>query len=379
MLKIGLIGGQLGEKVSETPYRKWMENVSPGYYDKEEGAYLFEPSLAAAIKDKYKGTEVKYTTTLNETQLQKNDVNFLVGKNLLNYWEKSPEEYKKAYNIMKNKKNNIYPPLKEQFFLYNKGDYLKYYEKKGIPIAPTFLIKKSRHVKTIINTVKKHNWEAFVMKPYYAYANASIKRFDMNDPKLFTNVSNYLDKNKKYPAFICQEVMIGFMTKWEVKSFWINGKYAYHISTKACDQVFDEDDIYGECPDDIGEVNDKIVRQVKRYGKKVIQYYPSDKPSPPLYLRIDFGCCGGNTLNTSKYFLNEIEYAGCGIYLEIKNTLSLWVKGYYEKAKELTKYIKRSPLHMRQVSRKNTSRRRTSRRRATRRKSIRSRKRTPRR
>ena len=148
----------------------------------------------------------------------------------------------------------------------------------------------------------------------------------------------------------------------------------FTISTKACDQVFDEDDIYGECPDDIGEVDDKIVRQVKRYGKKVIQYYPSDKPSPPLYLRIDFGCCGGNTLNTSKYFLNEIEYAGCGIFLEIKNTLSLWVKGYYEKAKELTKQIKKSPLHMIQVSRKNTSRRRN-----TRRKSIRSRKRTPRR
>ena len=147
MLKIGLIGGQLGEKVSESPYRKWQDNVSPGYYDKKEGAYLFEPSLAAAIEDKYKGTEVKYTTTLNETQLQKNDVNFLVGKNLLNYREKSPEEYKKAYNIMKNKKNNIYPPLKEQFFLYNKGDYLKYYEKKGIPIAPTFLIKKKQKCK----------------------------------------------------------------------------------------------------------------------------------------------------------------------------------------------------------------------------------------
>ena len=54
---------------------------------------------------------------------------------------------------MKNTKNNIYPPLSEQNFLYNKGDYLIYYEKKGVPIAPTFLIKENRDPSKILQKV----------------------------------------------------------------------------------------------------------------------------------------------------------------------------------------------------------------------------------
>ena len=61
------------------------------------------------------------------------------------------------------------------------------------------------------------------------------------------------------------------------------------------------------------------------------------KSNPPLYLRIDFGCCRGNTLDGSSYFLNEIEFAGCAIFTEggnHKDVFGLWVKAYYEKAKE---------------------------------------------
>ena len=172
------------------------------------------------------------------------------------------------------------------------------------------------------------------MKAYYAYANYSVKRFDMDDKNVAKKLQKYLIKNKSYPAFICQEVMIGFASKWEVKSFWINGKFAYYVATKACDQVFDDDEIYKKCESDIGSVSPKILRQIKEMGAKVVKKYPSK--TTPLFLRIDFGCCLGNTLDTSKYFLNEIEYAGCGIFMEVKQTLHHWRDGYYQKAKELT-------------------------------------------
>jgi hypothetical protein len=345
MIKIGLIGGQLGEYVPGTPYRKWMDDFPNRYYKKNTDEYLFEQALASSMEKTYKNVKVTYIPRFNEKKIQENDINFLAGNNLLNAWDGGPEEYKRVYKIMTNKKNNIYPPLKEQFFLYNKGDYLKHFEKNGIPIAPTFLIKKNRDVDLILRKVKRQGWKSFVLKPYYAYANYGIKRFDMDDKKIVKKLQTYFPKNKKYPAFICQEVMNGFKTKWEIKSYWINGDMKYYVATKACDQVFTPDEIYDKCPDFVKKtVSPQIVKQVKQLGKKVINAYPSPvvngKKTKPLYLRIDFGCCQGNTLDTSKYFLNEIEYAGCGLFTELKNVLHHWRDGYYQKAMELYKHKK---------------------------------------
>ena len=178
MVKIGILGGRLGETNPSTPYSKWMENVPDKYID--DGWILNEAALAAAIEYKYPDSEVKYITNFNEKTLQKNDVNFLVGVNLLNAWHgNSKTQYKKWLAIMKNTKNNIYPPLSEQNFLYNKGDYLIYYEKKGVPIAPTFLIKENRDPSKILQKVKDKGWPSFVVKPDYAFANIEISKYDL--------------------------------------------------------------------------------------------------------------------------------------------------------------------------------------------------------
>ena len=74
-------------------------------------------------------------------------------------------------------------------------------------------------------------------------------------------------------------------------------------------------------------------------GKKVMDNYPktyvNGKVSKPLFLRIDFGCCLGNTMDGSSYFLNEVEYAGCGVFTEQNNIFHLWPTAYYTKAKEI--------------------------------------------
>ena len=64
-----------------------------------------------------------------QKKLEKNDVNFLVSLNLLAAWEKSDAEYKRVLKLMQKPSLNFYPNLKEQFFLFDKGDYIKYYEK----------------------------------------------------------------------------------------------------------------------------------------------------------------------------------------------------------------------------------------------------------
>tara|TARA_Y100000817_G_scaffold311958_1_gene304980 strand:+ start:919 stop:2010 length:1092 start_codon:yes stop_codon:yes gene_type:complete len=361
MVKIGILGGRLGECNPSEPYRKWMDNVPEEHI--EDGWILNEAALVAAIEHKYPDAEVKYLKNFNEKVLQKNDVNFLVGVNLLNAWHGTPAMHKKWLSVMKNKKNNIYPPLSEQYFLYNKGDYLKYYEKKGVPIAPTFLIKKTRDASKIIQEARNNGWKGFVVKPDYAFANIEISKYELEsedntyvtesfysddlsipdksesfysdlpdegkDEQVRKELEKYLKKTKKFPGLVCQQKMEGFVKKWEVKSFWIHGEYKYHVAMKAWPP-----------PESFGSVSKKSLAEIKKIAQKVLDNYPETKIKGkvvrPLFLRIDLGCCQGNTLDSTKYFLNEIEYAGCGTFTDVKNVFHYWPEAYYKKALEIS-------------------------------------------
>ena len=79
------------------------------------------------------------------------------------------------------------------------------------------------------------------------------------------------------------------------------------------------------------------------------------KSDPPLYLRIDFGCCRDNKMDGENYFLNEIEYAGCAIFTMEgigKNIFDLWVEAYYKKAKEFELKSTKSKKKKRNKSKK---------------------------
>ena len=340
MINVGIYGGLLYDVIPSNPKEAWMNTILKKYYDKSKQGYLYEPALAKAMDHKYKNIKVTYyDKDIKESQLKKNDVNFLVGINLLNFWEKGKKEYNRVLKLMENPEYNIYPNLKEQFFLYNKGDYLQYFEKKGIPIAPTFIVRKDRDPKKILAEVKKRGWKSFVLKPYFAYANIAIARINLDGKDPSKDVTKYLTKYKKFPAFVCQEVMDGFAKFMEVKSFWLNGKFKYYIGMKACDEVFSESKIYKTCSSKYGNVSPKILKLVKKMGKQVLETYPKTyvkgKRTHPLFLRIDFGCCLGNTLDGESYFLNEIEYAGCGVFTEDNTVFKHWPAAYYKKVLEL--------------------------------------------
>ena len=365
MVKIGLVcwkqGGGTNDYVKPAK-QPWLKDVKIVQKGKYKGLIPFEKALQAALLYKYNDVEVNFINTFDEKKLEKNDVNFLVSLNLLAAWEKSDAEYKRVEKLMQKSSLNFYPNLKEQFFLFDKGDYLQYYEKKGIPIAPTFVVRGDRNPKKILDKVKKCGWKSFVMKPHRAYANIGIGKFDHKhaavnsiaskssnsdtvyhssvvNPNAEKEVSKFLTKNKKFPAFVCQEVMNGFAKFWEIKSFWINGEFKYYVAMKAADKVFSESKIYGSNPEEFGKVSPKVLKDIKQMGKKIVDMFPkmNKHSQPPLYLRIDFGCCRGNTMDGRSYFLNEIEYAGCAIFTmegEGKNIFDTWVKAYYTKAKE---------------------------------------------
>jgi len=329
MLRIGIIGGKLYEMVSLDPYRKWMDDLDP--VDIEGGCTYIEKAYVASINHKYKDVECTYIDKFDEKLLQANDVNFIVGMNILNAFQINRKQYEKQLKIMKNPKNNIYPPHREQQFLFHKGDYHEYFIKRGIQMAPTFVIRKDRNAKKIINKIKELGWKSFVVKPEYAYANIKIVKYDIDEKGVEKKLERYLIETKKYPGWVCQEMMIGFKKYWEIKSFWINGKYKYHLAIVA--DVFDNEELFGKA-------DKQLIDQIKPLGEKIVKIFPKTKINgkeimPPM-LRLDFGCCQGNTLDKNKYFFTEMEYAGCGTFVDYNpNHLRHYTDVYYEKAKEI--------------------------------------------
>ena len=93
MVKIGLIGGGLHEVVSLDPYRKWMDHLDPK--DIEDGCSSIEQAYVASINYKYKDAECVFIDKFDEKLLQKNDVNFLVGMNILNAFQINRTLYEK--------------------------------------------------------------------------------------------------------------------------------------------------------------------------------------------------------------------------------------------------------------------------------------------
>ena len=166
MVKIGIIswkqGGGTNDYILQKPYKPWKKDLKVVQKGPYKGKIPFEKALIAAMEYKYNDIEIMYMNKFDEKLMKKNDINFLVSLNLLYAWEKSDKEYKRVYKIMDDPSINIYPNLKEQMFLFNKGDYLEYYAKKGIPIAPTFVIKKDRNVRRLLASVEERGWSSFV-------------------------------------------------------------------------------------------------------------------------------------------------------------------------------------------------------------------------
>ena len=72
---------------------------------------------------------------------------------------------------------------------------------------------------------------------------------------------------------------------------------------------------------------------IRRGGKRI----------PPVMVRMDFGCCLGNTLNKNKYFLNEMENQACNYFatsnkypkMNVNKVMNIYADAFYKNAKTL--------------------------------------------
>ena len=89
--------------------------------------------------------------------------------------------------IFKNsRKYNIHPSWPVQNFINQKGKYLRYLEKAGIPIAPTYLVKTRDHftlksIRKIFTNLRNKGWDSFVVKPEGAAGSFGFIKLSIND------------------------------------------------------------------------------------------------------------------------------------------------------------------------------------------------------
>ena len=323
-MRIGFIVGKKDDTVADNFYNK-VAKLPQKYQAKIRGNYVIpvDAALAWYIQQKYNVTvDILKPTTLTKLKLLKNDINFPIGFDLLDAkWSRKKGLDQLFKQILYYKKYHIAPTWKLQNFVYNKGLYLKFLESKGIPIAPTFLVKAKntvfgpQSIRNIIIKVINRNWTTFIIKPDGGMESKLVLKLNLNDINLAKKLKKYLDQNRhKFPRFIFQEAMKGFIKYPEIRTFWFDEKFAYSIGT--IDSAPVPPRKTGE--EKVIKVPNNSLRQCKKIAKTVLKVLPKEyykgKFLKPIMVRIDFGCCQGNSLNSLKYFVNEVELQTAGLY-----------------------------------------------------------------
>ena len=323
-MKIGFIVGKKDDTVADKFYKN-IQDLPTKYHAKIRGNPVIpvDAALAWYIQKNYNvNVNILNPKKLTKSKLLANDINFPVGFDLLDAkWSRKKGLAELFRQILYYKKYHVAPTWKLQNFVYNKGLYLKYLESKGIPIAPTFLVKAKKteysknSVKYILRKLIKQNWSTFIVKPDGGMESKLVLKLNITDVNLFKKLQLYLNKNRtKFPRFIFQEAMRGFIKYPEIRTFWFNEKFAYSVGT--IDSAPVPPRKTGK--ERVVKVSSQSLYACKKIAKKVLKVIPKEyyknKVLKPIMVRIDFGCCQENSLNPLKYFVNEVELQTAGLY-----------------------------------------------------------------
>lgn len=320
MISIGFIIGKKLDEINYKDYSKKELDYLPDKYTvsvkSAQDGYIIpvDAALGWYIKEKYNvNVNLIKPSEINEDILMRNNVNYIIGFELTDLLSEigmgkgNRERYNTIEKIFKNsRKYNIHPSWRVQNFINQKGKYLRHLEKAGVPIAPTYLVKTRdnftlKSIRKIFTNLRNKGWDSFVVKPEGAAGSFGFIKISINDdPK---KLQAHLNRFKNiFKTFIFQETMKGFSKFVEIRTFWYGEKFAYAIGTR--------DSSIGA--EKVIKVPSNSLEVCKNLSKKIFKAIPQLKDS--VIVRMDFGCCRGNTLDNNLYFLNEVELEGANWY-----------------------------------------------------------------
>ena len=344
-MQIGIVVGINTDAISEDRFPKWLEDIDDKTFNLSKEKWGSDYGLASDVaiayyvKKHFKEAEVEILTKKDVSLKRFNEFDIIFGLYDPYYHThsmKNSEAYKKYNSIIKNTSAIFCQPLELQKFVLNKKLYMETLAKKGIPVMDniSFLIKDDMNPTNMINKIKKkcEVWgtNTFITKPQPGGFGIGFKKWDLQ--KVIKNdkqFKSYLKKIEKQvriekPLLLVQDFVPEFEKFYEVRTYWLNGKYSHSMGTiidplslgvsgfekvkfaypksEYNARVFNT---YDNIPE---KIDDELVNKLKTLGRKVLKCIPQDKNGPPFLLRIDFGCCLNNMNNCRDYFVNEIEY-----------------------------------------------------------------------
>ena len=183
-------------------------------------------------------------------------------------------------------------------------------------ISPKVALKDPEALK---QKLLKKKWEGVIIKPSYAGYSLGIKVFKNLQRTKASSIQKQFEKLEKYgfPNVTIQEFVPSFGKNFEIRTYWLNGKYAYSVGTMTKKvggageglPIDDEDTFVSEG----GKLPDSIKRKLKALGREVLKALPQ-YPYPHPLLRIDFGCCIPTDGDCGEnYFVNEVETMACNL------------------------------------------------------------------
>jgi hypothetical protein len=344
-MKIGFITG----KDDEISLYKDINKLVPNKYY-ENGNVHTDIALAYLIKSRFVGVDVDIITPkeISNQRLKKNDINFVIGYDIINVINDDPPVkqftgqigLEKLDNIYQSISNKLFPSYPFMSFLWDKKKYLQHLEKNKIPISPTIFIKKNVKTQDLLKKIKLKKWKNFIIKPIGGTIAYGLGIFNTNEcSQNISLLDDYFDEeNKYYDEYLVQEKIEGFSKFGEIKTFWIDGKLSYAVNTPGATSP-------GETYVVKEEIKPDVLNQCEKIGKKIFETLPkipfNRKKTLPVLIRIDFACCKNNKSKKAiNYFVNEIESDIAGLYINFPNikypALEILANTYVQKAYELT-------------------------------------------
>tara|TARA_Y100000817_G_scaffold314930_1_gene316141 strand:+ start:3307 stop:4434 length:1128 start_codon:yes stop_codon:yes gene_type:complete len=343
-MNIAIIVGINTDAISEERFPKWLEDIDDKTFNlsKEKWGDTYglasDVGIAYYVQKFYKGNvDILTKRDISLKKFNQYDIIFgLFDPYYYTHSMKSSDAYKKYNSIIKNTSAVFCQPLELQKFVLNKKLYTDTLQKNNIPVMDTisFLIKDNMNSTSIINKIKRqcNVWgtNTFITKPQPGGFGIGFKKWNLEkvikNDKQFKSYLNKIEKQVRIekPLLLVQDFVPEFEKFYEVRTYWLNGKYSHSLGT-----IIDPDSLgssgfekvkfaYPEKEYDVKEfktydelpekIDNKLINQLKAMGRKILKIIPKGENGEPFLFRIDFGCCLNNKNNCRDYFVNEIEY-----------------------------------------------------------------------
>ena len=215
----------------------------------------------------------------------------------------------------------VVPYPKFHKYIITKPRYYRDLEEANIPVAPFLRITPAAALSDVASLKAKllaKEWKGAIIKPSYAGYSMGIRVLkDIRRTKVRT-IRAHFQRLQRYgfPNVTIQEFVPSFGKHHEIRTYWLEGRYAYSVATLT-DAVGGEGGLsineYDTFVSEGGSLPDSVKRELKILGREVLQALPQ-YPYPHPLLRIDFGCCLATADDCSNtYFVNEVETMACNL------------------------------------------------------------------